>query len=318
MKSTSRSVSSLGEFGLINHLTKQLPIDRSVACGVGDDCAVIQKNRNTYQLLTTDMSIEGVHFDHKKVKPAEIGYKACARSISDIAAMGGIPRYAVVAFAIPKTLPVRYVNDLFKGIKKCASLFSVSIVGGDTSQSKNIMIAISVVGDVEKKRLVLRRGARVGDGIYVTGTLGGSIIKKHVSFKPRVHEARFLTHHASIHAMIDISDGLVQDLGHILKSSGVGCVIEEPTVPVSRDALRITRHDRHTALQHALYDGEDFELVFTAAPTTGVRLQKKWSRKFRIPLTRIGTIMSKRGIFIRSKKGTGKKNYKKDKGYTHF
>ena len=312
----ANAISFLGECALIERLTRRLPLDSSVVHGAGDDCAVLKKGKTRYKLLTTDMSVEDIHFTVKKIKPEAVGYKALARNISDIAAMGGMPRYAVIALGLPAKCSVAFVDKIFKGIRQCASLFSVYIVGGDVSQSKKIIIAISVIGEVKKKNCVTRSGARIGDIVFVTGTLGGSRVRKHCTFMPRVHEARFLTETGTITSMIDLSDGMVQDLNHILTMSGVGCVLNLENIPLSRDALTIAHHDRHKALTHALTDGEDFELLFTVSPRSAVTLQKKWQRRFSIPITPVGTIIKGKNIVYQ--KGTYRNVFIKKKGYTHF
>ncbi len=334
----SKTISLLGEFALIDNLTSRLPLDSSVVYGAGDDCAVLVKNKNLYELFTTDMSIEGVHFNIKKDNAQEVGYKAMARNISDIAAMGGIPRYALVAIGLPPEVSFSLVKKMFAGIKKCASHFSLNIVGGDVSKARKIIISISVSGEVEKKNLVTRCGARVGDILYVSGRLGGSILSKHLNFIPRVDEARFLTRHFSVTSMIDISDGLLQDLGHILKMSGVGCVIDLEKIPISRDAFKLSRNNKKRALNHALSDGEDYELLFTVSPKEAASLERKWRKRFNIRLTSVGSIVKAKGMFYQKgshlniftplEKTHGMvttfngrsslKGFTKRKGYTHF
>ena len=246
-------IKTLGEFGLIKRLTRQLENDSSVIKGPGDDCAVVKFNRHYYQLLTCDMIVEGVDFKPHD-KPSLVGRKALAVSLSDIAACAGIPKYAVVALGLPKHTRVETVDEICRGMFRLAREFKVNIVGGDISRSLRLTIDVSMTGLVEKKYLVLRNGASVGDFIFVSGALGGSISGKHLTFIPRVKEARFLAENFKINSMIDISDGLAQDLRHILEQSCAGAVIYADLIP---------RAHASVSLEDALYSGEDFELLFT-------------------------------------------------------
>ena len=182
----------IGEFGLIKRIAKAEKIsDKDVIAGIGDDAAVLKYKKNLYLLLTTDILIEDVHFN-QKATPFQIGWKALAVNISDIAAMGGIPRYALVSLGLRKEIPIKFVDEIYQGIRTLAKKFDVQILGGDTVSSSKIVINIALTGEVEKSCLTLRKGAKIGDKIYVTGRLGGSITGKHLSFIPRVKEARYL------------------------------------------------------------------------------------------------------------------------------
>jgi thiamine-monophosphate kinase len=299
----SGTVASLGEFPLITNMTRNLQTDDSVVHGVGDDCAVLKYTLQKYQLFSTDMVIEDVHFKRDEMNPKYIGYKALARNISDIAAMGGDPTYAVVSIALPGDLSLDFVKGIYAGLKGCAARYGVLIIGGDTAQHEKIVISIAILGEVEKQHLVLRSGAKEHDRVFVTGKLGGSIMKKHYSFKPRIAEAAFLTQHTKVNAMIDISDGLLQDLSHILVASGVGCVIETSRVPISPDAFKRAGHDERKALQAALTDGEDFELLFTVSASKAPHLLEKWKRELWTPLTEIGSITKTKKVFLRDVDG---------------
>jgi thiamine-monophosphate kinase len=246
-------ISRLGEFGLIDALRKYAPVSKEVIKGIGDDAAVLPFNKDQYLLLTTDMLAEGTHFT-RRMPPGSIGHKALACSISDIAAMGGLPTFAVVSIGIPKDLPVRFVKGIYKGIQRIAGEFNVSIVGGDTIKTDKIVINIALLGLVEKKYLITRKGARPGDWIFVTGPLGGSFKSgKHLDFLPRLAQARFLVEKFRPSAMMDISDGLSGDLNHILKAGRVGARLDHASIP----------RRKGVSLTQALNDGEDFELLFT-------------------------------------------------------
>jgi thiamine-monophosphate kinase len=249
-------VSQLGEFGLIDTLKKFAPVSKEVIKGIGDDAAVLPYSKSEYLLLTTDMLAEGTHFT-RRMPPQGIGHKALACSISDIAAMGGYPTFAVVSIGIPKNLPVRFIKDVYKGMQLAAKAFNVSIVGGDTIKTEKIVINLALLGLVEKKYLTTRDGARAGDWIFVTGPLGGSFKSgRHLNFLPRLAQARFLVEKFKPNAMMDISDGLSGDLDHILKASRVGARLDHASIP---------RH-KGVSLSQALNDGEDFELLFTLSP----------------------------------------------------
>ena len=247
------NISQLGEFGLINTLKAYAPIAKSVIKGIGDDAAVLPFIKDKYLLLTTDMLAEDTHFT-RRMPPQSIGRKALACNISDIAAMGGLPTFAVISIGLPKNLPLRFIQDMYKGIQSVAKDFNVSIVGGDTIKTDKIVINIALLGQVEKKHLIMRDGARPGDWIFVTGSLGGSLKSgRHLDFLPRVPQARFLVENFKPHAMMDISDGLSGDLNHILKASKVGARLDYNAIP---------KH-KGVSLSQALNDGEDFELLFT-------------------------------------------------------
>ncbi|MBP7216407.1 MAG: thiamine-monophosphate kinase [Candidatus Omnitrophica bacterium] len=257
-------VRSVGEFGLIKRFCAQITSDASVKQGPGDDCAVLAFNKQKYLLFTCDMIVEGQDFTRDD--PAHlIGRKALAISISDIAACGGIPRHAVVSLGLPAATSLKFVDNMFKGMRALAKKFSINIVGGDISKAHEVVIDVSMLGEVEKEHLVLRRGAKPGDIFFVTGPLGGTIKGKHLDFTPRLEVSRFLVSHFSVHAMIDISDGLVQDLKHILKASGIGARIDTRLIPVSLEA---------GDLDDALTGGEDFELLFALSRKDARKLLK--------------------------------------------
>jgi len=258
-------ISKLGEFGLIERIRRSIKTDSSVIKGPGDDCAVVKFNKDSYLLLTCDMIVEDVDFLSQD-KPELIGRKALAISISDIAACGGIPRYCLVSLGMPKGTPLKRIDKILDGMINLSRRYKINIVGGDLSSSNLLTIDVSMLGMVEKKNLVLRSGAKTGDIIFVSGELGGSIRGKHLRFIPRLKESRFLVKNFKVNAMIDISDGLSQDLGHILRQSKVGAVIYEDLIPLDRQAR---------SLKEALFMGEDFELLFTLSHKEAKKLLKK-------------------------------------------
>ncbi|MDO8536108.1 MAG: thiamine-phosphate kinase [Candidatus Omnitrophota bacterium] len=301
-------IKDLSEIDLIKRLSKNFRLDKTVIKGSGDDAAVLQWTKDKYLLYTCDMVIEGVHFDLSKATPFQVGWKALARNISDVGAMGGVPKYAVVSLAISPRRDVSVADGICEGIKSLADRFGVNIVGGDMARSEKIVIDISLIGQVEKKKLVLRSGAKTGDLIFVTGTLGGSIKGKHLNFMPRVREAREILRNYKINSMIDLSDGLVLDLSRMLRASGVGAVICEKAIPISKDA---------SGINSAMYDGEDYELLFTIGAKEAKRFFRRRSNKMKTPVTLIGEIVSKREGYKVTRRN-GKKDDLKIKGYLHF
>ena len=303
-----KKLSHLGEFGLIELIRKSSALTADVVKGIGDDAAVLNFSglqRHYYQLFTTDMLVEDVHFT-RKMNARLIGRKALACNISDVAAMGGIPSSAVVSLAVPADLEIRFIEDLYRGINHLAKRFGVAIVGGDTVKSEKIVINIALLGRVKKKQLVTRAGAGAGDMIFVTGPLGRSFqTGKHLSFTPRIAQSQFLVNHFKPTAMIDISDGLCADLGHILKMSDVGACLYEEKIPKTKNAT----------LQQALSDGEDFELLFTLSKKQGTALLQRKSKPFRFYL--LGEIMGAKAVLTLMKKDTGRHSIPQ-KGFTHF
>jgi thiamine-monophosphate kinase len=304
------NIGKIGELGLIKRLTRGIALDRSVIKGAGDDAAVIAWTAKKYLLYTCDMLVEDVHFKRQAATPFQIGWKALGRNISDIAAMGGFPRYAVVSLALPAGIPVRFASGVYRGIKKLASSFGVNIVGGDVSRSGKVVIDVALIGEVEKRRLVTRSGAKKGDLIFVTGSIGGSIKGRHLDFMPRVDEARELVKNFKVHSMIDITDGLLLDLWRVLDASGVGGRIRQDRIPVSRNA---------GSFDSAVRDGEDFELLFTMGPRQAKKLIRNGPASIKTKFSLIGEIVDKRyGLRIVREDGRAEKVDAKKKGYLHF
>jgi thiamine-monophosphate kinase len=309
----------MNEFELIAKLTKALPANENVVVGAGDDCAVLDLGvPEKLVLFKTDAVVEGVHFT-RETPPEKIGRKALARCLSDIAAMAGTPTAALVTIALPNTFDADFVAKIYDGLNALAEKFGVAVVGGETTTNpERILISIALLGTVPRGKLILRSGAKVGDAIFVTGELGGALAEKHLSFGPRLAEARWLAEKFSLHAMLDVSDGLGGDLRHILNASEVGAEILKSAVPVSRAAKLAARKSSSAkpAFVAALTDGEDFELLFTIASKDAVKLLDTWKKKFpELRLSCIGKIVAGDGILIRDKGGSHKFNAH---GYVHF
>ncbi|MEX2287059.1 MAG: thiamine-phosphate kinase [Planctomycetaceae bacterium] len=275
------------EFEYIDWVRSQVKRHPRVPLGIGDDTALVRFQQPTDCLVTVDMLMEGVHFKSPPATPRQIGRKAVAVNLSDIAAMAGRPLAAVVSVALSRDKGFDFAKKLHAGIQELADEFDVAIAGGDTnSWDGPLVFSVTVLGEATERGVVRRSGAQADDWIMVTGTLGGSLAGKHLSFQPRVHEALLLHEAVDLHAMIDISDGLSADLSHILDSSGMGCGLYENRIPIS-DAAR-TAADGRSPLEHALSDGEDFELLFTVAPQDGARLLGRPPMK--VQLSHIGII----------------------------
>ena len=271
----------VGEDRLLAQLLPKLTRSSSVVLGSGDDCAVVRcPQQDNLQLLKTDCIVEGIHFTAAS-PPASVGWKAMARPLSDFAAMSGVPRFALVTLIVPAERGLGWTKKLYRGLVKAARAFHVAIIGGETSNIKGpAVISVSLTGFVERSRWVSRNGGKAQDELLVTGRLGGSIRERHLKFTPRIAEARWLTEHFAIHAMMDVSDGLGADLPRLACASDVGFEVDEDAVP---------RH-RGCSVRQALDDGEDYELLFAVSPTVSAELQSRWRKRWPLELTRIGRL----------------------------
>lgn len=276
----------LSEDEIVSRLVKGFPAGKNVRVGIGDDCAVIgSPTDETWQLLKTDCVVEGVHF-LPEAAPEKIGWKAMARPLSDIAAMGGVPQYALVTIALSPQTTLQFLQGVYRGLRKAADRFEVAIVGGETAQATPgaMFISVALTGSVERARCVTRSGGRAGDLLFVTGRLGGSIKGRHLTFIPRIEEARWLTSKFSIRAMMDLSDGLAADLPRLARASGVGFVLDEAAVPRTPSC----------SVEAALKDGEDYELLFCLSPGNAEKLERGWRTRFpKLELTRVGQLSAK-------------------------
>ena len=282
----------MGELDLIRWIRARIPRRRpGVVVDSGDDAAVVRIGREQV-LFKTDTVIDGVHFDSAAARPEEIGHKAVARPLSDLAAMGGVPTFAVVAMMVPRSAREAWTKRVMTGMERTAAAFGTAIVGGDLkSHAGKLAIAVALIGKI-KGRPIRRGGARPGDAIAVTGPLGGSILGRHLRFTPRVREAQELIRKHTIHAMIDLSDGLATDLAHVCEESGVGATIDEARIPVASEARWLSLRDGRGPLEHALTDGEDYELLFTLPGRESAKVKGV-----------IGAIEKRRGLRLRRKDG---------------
>jgi len=310
----------VNEFEFINNIKSRYSLNR-----LGDDCAVLPKDGQTDQLMTADMLVEDVDFRLEWTNPEFLGHKALAVSLSDIAAMGGEPEWAMLSIAVPAKLwESSLLDEFYDGWIALARKFSVELIGGDVSRSPDKLIIDSIVGGIAPKgKAILRSGARSGDGIFVTGTLGGAagglkllednedpyaksseLILKQLKSEPQVELGKLLQSLGIVTSMIDISDGLSSDLWHLCEMSGVGAEIDAELIPV--DPLLTEHFPANECLAFALNGGEDFELLFTAS-------DNEFTASDRPGITRIGCI---RGD-IRSIELSGRGQLL-PQGYKHF
>ncbi len=312
------------EFDFIKWLRQVVTMKNGILLGPGDDTAILSltaSERGEQGLFTTDMLMEGTHFDLKKMSPELVGRKALAVNISDIAAMAGKPVGALISLALPKNGGADLGQKVFQGMFEVAEEFGVSIIGGDTnSWDGPLVISVALYGETTEGRAVLRSGARVGDVIFVTGELGGSLAGRHYTFQPRVKEALFLHEKYTLHAMIDLSDGLISDLEHILEESSCGAVLERGKIPISHAAQDAARKsgdpDQDASLKRALTDGEDFELCFTLPSDEASRLLKG-PKPSSTKLSAIGVITDKPGLYWREADGSERPVASSWAGYQH-
>ncbi len=291
----AHSVASQGEQRLITEIRRWLGrVSPRSPFGIGDDCAVLPASRRP-QLVTTDPVLYGQHFDDQ-VPPRAVGAKLLKRNLSDIAAMGGRPVAAVISLALAPGTSLAWLREFYLGVAACARRYRVKIVGGDLTQGPAGFFGafLTLHGEAAERRIVSREGARPGDRIYVTGSLGGSRLGHHYRFIPRLTEGAWLARRVEVRAMMDVSDGLAKDLG-ALTPDGLAPALCTSTIPISDAAGRVARVTRREPLAHALGDGEDYELlVIVRAKTDQTRFERDWRRRFpRLPLSLIGAFVPK-------------------------
>ncbi len=311
-----------GEFALIDRIKNKTKLfSKDVIMGIGDDAAVLGYDKNNYLLFTTDMILENDHFSLKYWSPEQIGALAIEQNVSDIAAMGGLPKYAIISLALPIDIDVEFVDKLYDGINQKSKKYRINIVGGNITHSNEIAINVAMIGFVEKKFLALRSRAKVGDLIFCSGDVGkstaglellrhnkkGKSIKKHLEPKSRLELSRKLVK-IGINSMIDVSDGVASEVRHICESSKVGGIIYADKMPISKDTIADSKKIGKDAIDFALYGGEDFELVLTAD-------KNKLSQLKKFDVSVIGEIVDKRyGIkLIRNNK-----KHDIESGFDHF
>lgn len=310
-----KTLQDIGERALIARLTPRLPQRSDVTVGPGDDAAVVRAPRATHDLvLKSDAVVEGVHF-RSSAPPAWIGHKAAARVLSDFAAMGAEPQHLLVDVVAPPRTRVKRIEEVYEGLCALARRWKVAVVGGETVRGPALELHVFGVGRVPRGRAVRRAGARPGDVIFVTGALGGSLAGRHLRVEPRLREGQWLRAGRWATSLIDVSDGLATDLRHLVAAGAVGADLDTHRIPVSRDVLKL--RDRLPPLEHALRDGEDFELLFTVRRGHVAAFVRAWHAAFELPCTAIGAITAAPGR-IRLREVGGPTRLLKDAGYEHF
>jgi thiamine-monophosphate kinase len=294
----AESVVAQGELRLIAGIRRWLGASSPKSpFGIGDDCAVIPPTRN-HQLVTTDPVIFGRHFDDT-VPPRAVGAKLLKRNLSDIAAMGGKPVAAVISLALAPDTSVVWLRKFYLGLAQCAQRYHVKIVGGDITEGPAGFVGafLTLHGESTGKRVVTRNGARLGDRIYVTGSLGGSLLGHHHRFSPRLAEGAWLARRKEVCAMMDVSDGLAKDLD-ALTPDNLAPALDERAIPISASARRAAQQTKISPLHRALCDGEDYELLIVVrARTNQSRFERDWRKRFpAVKLSHLGRFVAKGSV----------------------
>jgi thiamine-monophosphate kinase len=293
----------------------------SVSLGIGDDAALFRPKRGHETILTCDWFLESTHFLRDKHPPDAVGWKCLARALSDIAAMGGTPRCFLLSLALPASCTGRWLDEFLGGLRRASQEFACTLAGGDTTRRKEILINVTVVGEIRAGRAVLRSGARPGDTIFVSGRLGEAavglqtlihskghwknsnpLIKKHLYPEPRLALGRWLAEKHLATAMMDLSDGISSDLPRLCRASGIGARVQQAKIPVPRLTKRDSAHEADP-LQLALHGGDDYELLFTVPQSAVGRVPKSFQG---IPLTPVGEITRGRRLLLVREDGNEK------------
>jgi thiamine-monophosphate kinase len=284
------------EFDFIRFIQSQPPRDERILVPAGDDMAVVAWDGKDQLLLAVDQVMDGVHFRSSDHDGRAIGRKAMNRNLSDCAAMGCEPAYALLCLSLPRTGSADLAREIYLGAKEAGAKFGCEIVGGETGAwDGKTVVSLTIVARSGGVRPVTRKGAKPGDAIFVTGALGGSILGRHMTFEPRVQWGRALASSGAVTSMTDLSDGLLRDLSNICDASGVGAVLDSASVPIHNDVSRLT--DARAAIEHALHDGEDYELLVTmSGKVPPLELAA-------VNLIHVGTITSERGLRLRDRDG---------------
>ncbi len=338
MKNKDVKIKDIGEFGFIRSIMDNCHFSsEKIVKGIGDDCAVIGPYGDKLFLITTDLLVEDVHFTWGKISPEHLGQKAVAVNLSDIAAMGGKALHLFLSLAIPKSTRLKYLHSIYGGIKTMCERYGVNILGGDTSASPDrLIINVSVLGEVNEKEVLYRDGARPGDAIYVTGTLGDSaaglklmkgdfsapnslaesLMKKHNLPVPLLETARRIARTRMAGSMIDLSDGLLADLRHICEASDTGAKLRHSNLPISPELKTLSEINKFDPYDLALSGGEDYHLLVTVPRKHASSFQKTFETGETAHLFPIGEITSRKPITILMPDGVEKKI--DAEGFEHF
>ncbi|HJV35077.1 thiamine-phosphate kinase [Geomonas sp.] len=320
-------LAELGEFGLIDRIAQQVAAAPSVPLGIGDDAAALLPTPENLTLITCDMLLEGVHFDLNFCDPHSLGRKSLAVNISDLAAMGAVPRHCLLGIALPAAVPVEFMDGFMTGMLEMAGSFGVTLVGGDTCASKGgIAISITALGEQRPERVLKRSGAKAGDLVYVSGTVGdaaaglkelrsgrreGFLVSRQLDPTPRVAAGVAVAEAGLASAMIDVSDGVLSDLGHICEMSKVAARVELARLPLSDEYRALCGDD----LSLALSGGEDYELLFCVPQGRGEAVEELFGR-LGLAVTRVGAIVEGSGIELVA--ADGSLHQPGARGFDHF
>jgi thiamine-monophosphate kinase len=337
-KTKPETIKSIGEFGFIEKIRESLKTKNpSVISGIGDDAAIFKPASGHELVFTTDMLVEGRHFDFKLITPWQLGAKTMAVNISDCAAMGAKPTVAVVSIGLPKNYPMADVEAFYEGMKGMGEAFGAQIVGGDTVGSDSFVVNIALIGEVESGKALRRSGAKAGDALFVTGNLGdssaglhalqhpsaknkditASLIKRHLTPTPRFTVGRVLSTKRLATAAIDISDGLSSEIHHLCDESKLGAEIHEEALPISPSLKSYCESEGLNPLDFVLSGGEDYELLFTVPLTHISQVIQKVPAETGTPLKSIGRMVpGAKGITLITRKG--ERVPLKAKGFDHF
>ena len=321
------TVADLGERALIARIAERLPAaPASVTVGIGDDAAVVEPERGALTAVTTDTVVDGVHFDRRFTPPDAIGHRALAASLSDLAAMGAVPDHALLSLGLPATFPVAALDDLVQGVAALAERHRTAVVGGNVTRSNGpLFVEVTALGSVKRRRVLLRAAARPGDGLYLSGCIGGAAAglaalqaaagggdagagvpaaelaacrERYLRPEPRVRLGRLLGRTRTARACIDLSDGLADAVCQLAEASGAGAVVDADAVPVEPGARRWFEQLGRDPLDASLA-GEDYELLFTAPARAGRSLAAIGRMARGVPLTRIGVVTRGPGVVLR-------------------
>lgn len=322
-----RTIGDVGEFGFLKALLPRVPVGPGTLVGPGQDCAIVRGSGSTY-LFTVDALVEGVHFDWRWMSPRQVGRKAFLVNASDVAAMGGRPRFCVLALGTPARTPVATLDEMQHGLVAAARACGASVVGGNLARTAEVTLSVALLGDAPRRR-VTRAGASPGDRIYVTGTFGDAAVavrelqarparrpppaalRRLVEPKPRLAAGRWLAESGIATAMIDVSDGLVQDIGHMCSASGVAAILQAAAVPRSAAYRRVCGCDPALALR----GGEDYELAFAVGRRHWRRVEAAAAR-FSCRITCVGEVVPGRGIRVLDQAGKALRG--RVTGWDHF
>lgn len=328
------SVAEAGEHALIARIRAKLAMPGWVLVGPGDDAAVVEPERGTVDVLTTDALVEGIHFDRRFTPPDAIGFRALAVNLSDLAAMGARPRAALLSLALPDALPLTDLDAIVDGLLALAARHGVALVGGNVTRSTGpLVINVTATGAVRRRHVLTRAGARPGDGVYVTGTIGDAALglrllqsaaelegplaqaaARYLRPEPRVRVGQLLARNRVATSCLDLSDGLADAVRQVAAASGVGILLDAASIPIHAAVRQWHAGNGSDALEAALTGGDDYELLFTARPRTARRLKTVRSQLSDLPITRIGVVTPERQILL-AEAGTTRQL---PSGFEHF